>query len=191
MEMPRDRWQARGMTEQPLTFPLETASPLSTETASPLSTGWSRLRGHPWAALPVLMCGTFMFVLDFFIVNLALPSLRVDLHASASSIEWVVAGYGLTLASFLITAGRLGDQLGRRRMFSAGLALFTLTSAACGVAPSAGALVGARLAQGFAAALMAPSVLSIIGELSVAELAVLLLGVTALTLTLLPGRRPA
>jgi EmrB/QacA subfamily drug resistance transporter len=155
MEMPQHRWHARGMSEQPLTFQLETASPLSKS--------WSRLRGHPWAALAVLMCGTFMFVLDFFIVNVALPSLRVDLHASASSIEWVVAGYGLTLATFLITAGRLGDQIGRRRMFCAGLALFTLTSAACGVAPSAAALLGARLAQGFAAALMAPSVLSIIG----------------------------
>lgn len=102
--------------------------------------------------MPVLMAATFMIVLDFFIVNVALPSIQVGLHASASSIEWVVAGYGLTLATLLITAGRLGDQLGRRRMFSVGLALFTLASAACGAAASPIVLVIARLAQGFAAA---------------------------------------
>ena len=77
-----------------------------------------------------------MVVLDFFIVNVAMPAMQSDLHAGTGAIEWVVAGYGLTFATFLITAGRLGDQLGRRRMFSLGLALFTLASAACGLAPS-------------------------------------------------------
>jgi EmrB/QacA subfamily drug resistance transporter len=109
------------------------------------------------------MAGTFMVVLDFFIVNVALPSMRTDLGAGASAIEWVVAGYGLTLAVFMITAGRLADKLGRRRMLCIGLALFTLTSAACGVAPTPQALVAARLIQGLAAALMTPSILSIIG----------------------------
>ena len=100
-----------------------------------------------------------MVVLDFFIVNVAMPAMQSDLHAGTGAIEWVVAGYGLTFATFLITAGRLGDQLGRRRMFSLGLALFTLASAACGLAPSPAVLVGARLVQGLAAALLSPQVL--------------------------------
>src|SRR5436190_8374686 len=94
------------------------------------------LRSHTqsrWAALPVLLAGAFMVVLDFFIVNVALPSIATDLDAGASSLEWVVAGYGLTFAAFLITAGRLGDGLGRRRMYVIGLTLFTLSSAACGL----------------------------------------------------------
>ena len=99
-------------------------------------------------ALPVLLAGTFMIVLDFFIVNVALPSMQTDLHASPSATEWFVAGYGLTFATGLITAGRLGDQVGRRRMFSLGLALFTLASVACAAAGSADELVLARLAQG-------------------------------------------
>src|SRR3954453_21068556 len=80
--------------------------------------------------------------------HVAMPAMQSDLHAGTGAIEWVVAGYGLTFATFLITAGRLGDQLGRRRMFSLGLALFTLASAACGLAPSPAMLVVARLVQG-------------------------------------------
>ena len=90
----------------------------------------------PWAALPVLLAGAFMVVLDFFIVNVALPSIATDLGAGESSLEWVVAGYGLTFAAFLITAGRFGDDLGRRRVYAIVLALFTVASAACGLAPS-------------------------------------------------------
>jgi EmrB/QacA subfamily drug resistance transporter len=122
-----------------------------------------RVGASPWAALPVVLAGTFMVVLDFFIVNVAMPAMQADLHASSGAVEWVVAGYGLTFATLLITAGRLGDQLGRRRMFSLGLALFTAASAACGLAWSPAALVVARLVQGMAAALLSPQVLSIIG----------------------------
>ena len=122
-----------------------------------------RRSSSPWAALPVVLAGTFMVVLDFFIVNVAMPAMQADLHASTGAIEWVVAGYGLTFATLLITAGRLGDGFGRRRMFAAGLALFTVASAACGLAWSPGALVVARLVQGVAAALLSPQVLSIIG----------------------------
>lgn len=68
---------------------------------------------NKWAALAVLMAGTFMIVLDFFIVNVALPSMQSELHASTSALEWVVAGYGLTFATCLITAGRIGDRIGR------------------------------------------------------------------------------
>jgi EmrB/QacA subfamily drug resistance transporter len=117
----------------------------------------------PWAALPVLLAGAFMVVLDFFIVNVALPSIATDLGASESALEWVVAGYGLTFAAFLITAGRLGDGLGRRRVYAIGLALFTVTSLACGLAPGPVTLVLARVAQGVAGAVVMPQVLAIVG----------------------------
>jgi MFS family permease len=113
--------------------------------------------------LLVLMASTFMIVLDFFIVNVALPSMQSELHASVSAIEWVVAGYGLTCAVLLIAGGRLGDLYGRRLAFAAGLAVFVAASAACGVAPTAGVLVAARMVQGIGAALVSPNVLSIIG----------------------------
>jgi EmrB/QacA subfamily drug resistance transporter len=106
-----------------------------------------------------------MVVLDFFIVNVALPSMQAHLHASDSAIEWVIAGYALTSAVFVITAGRLGDRFGRRRVYSLGLALFTLASAGCGAAATPTQLVIARLVQGVAAALLTPNVLSIIGVL--------------------------
>ncbi len=124
-----------------------------------------RIASNRFMPLAVLMAGTFMVVLDFFIVNVALPSIQGRLHASAGSTEWVVAGYGVALAAFLIAAGRLGDAFGRRRMFVAGLALFTLASGACGVAPNPTVLVVARVMQGLAAALLLPSVLSIISVL--------------------------
>jgi EmrB/QacA subfamily drug resistance transporter len=116
-----------------------------------------------WAALPVLLAGAFMVVLDFFIVNVALPSIATELGAGDSSLEWVVAGYGLTFAAFLIAAGRLGDDLGRRRVYVIGLALFTAASAACGLAPSPTTLVGARIVQGIAGAIVMPQVLAIVG----------------------------
>jgi MFS family permease len=118
-----------------------------------------------WAPLPVILTGTFMVVLDFFIVNVALPSIQTRLHASSSSVEWVVAGYGLTTAVLLITGARMGDRWGRRRVFTAGLALFTVSSAACGVAPTPTMLVASRLAQGAAGALLMPNVIAIIGVL--------------------------
>jgi EmrB/QacA subfamily drug resistance transporter len=133
--------------------------PITTFAGRPLP----RLRASRWAPLPVVLSGTFMVVLDFFIVNVALPSMQSSLHASSSSIEWVVAGYGLTSAVFLISAGRLGDRIGRRRAFSLGLALFTLSSAACGAAGGPVTLVVARLVQGLAGALLMPNVMAIIG----------------------------
>ena len=125
----------------------------------------ARLSESRWLPLPVVLAGTFMLVLDFFIVNVALPSMQSDLGASATAIEWVVAGYALTAAIFVITAGRLGDRFGRRRMFSLGLAVFTVASLACGVAGTPFELVLARLVQGVGAALMTPNVLSLIGVL--------------------------
>jgi EmrB/QacA subfamily drug resistance transporter len=116
-----------------------------------------------WAPLIVVLAGTFVTFLDFFIVNVALADIGRDLHADGATLSLVVAGYGLTFAAGMITGGRLGDLYGRRRMFCLGLALFTVMSAACGVAPSAGMLVAARLLQGAAGALLTPQVLAILG----------------------------
>ena len=121
------------------------------------------------AALWVLVAGTAMIVLDFFIVNVALPSMQSDLHAGVTALEWVVAGYGLTFAALLVVAGRLADRFGRRRVFSLGLLLFGVTSAACAVAPTPEFLVAARLLQGAAAALISPTVLSLIGVIYTGE----------------------
>ncbi|MBC3841210.1 MFS transporter [Streptacidiphilus sp. 4-A2] len=103
-----------------------------------------------------------MTALDFFIVNVAIPSIQLRLGAGPSAIQWVVAGFSLALAAGLVTAGRIGDIIGRRRTFALGLALFTLASAACGFAPTAGALIAARVAQGLSAAMMGPQVLAIL-----------------------------
>ena len=113
----------------------------------------------PRGLLPVVLTATFMTSLDFFIVNVAIPSMQLRLGASASAIQWIVAGFSLALAAGLITAGRLGDIAGRRRGFSLGLALFTLSSAGCGLAPDTGVLIAARVVQGLSAALMGPQVL--------------------------------
>jgi EmrB/QacA subfamily drug resistance transporter len=115
-----------------------------------------------WWALPVILVGTFMTILDFFIVNVAIPSIQADLRASAAQIQLVVAGYGLAYAVGLITGGRLGDIAGRRRMFMIGMLAFTAASAACGLAPSAPVLVAARVAQGLSSAMLFPQVLSIL-----------------------------
>src|SRR5437763_9206076 len=108
---------------------------------------WDRPSRSRWLPLPVVLAGTFMVVLDFFIVNVALPSLQSQLHASDGAIEWVVAGYALTSAIFMISGARLGDRWGYRRVFCLGLTLFTLASAGCGVAETATELVIARLVQ--------------------------------------------
>lgn len=112
--------------------------------------------------MPVLFAPVFMVILDIFIVNVAAPSLHSDLKASDSEVQWVLAAYLLTYAISLITAGRLGDIFGRRRMFKLGVGGFTLASALCAAAPSASALIAGRLLQGFAGAAMWPQVLSII-----------------------------
>ena len=120
-------------------------------------------RAAKWAPLAVILCGTFVYVLDFFVVNVALPDIQHSLGASPAAILWVVAGYGLTSAAFLVCGGRLGDHYGRRRLFCVGLAMFTITSALCAAAPDSGFLIAARLAQGIGAGIMAPNVLSILG----------------------------
>src|SRR3954451_5008997 len=103
-----------------------------------------------------------MIMLDNTVVNVALPTMQRDLHVSISQLEWVVIAYALTFAALLITGGKLADFYGRRRIFVVGLAVFTLSSLACGLAPSAGFLIGARAVQGVGAALMNPATLSIV-----------------------------
>lgn len=109
-----------------------------------------------------VLLGAALPLIDFFIVNVALPTIEHDLGAGPALLELVVAGYGLSYAVLLVLGGRLGDMYGRRRLFLAGMAAFGLTSLACGLAPDAWTLVGARVAQGAAAALMMPQVLATI-----------------------------
>jgi EmrB/QacA subfamily drug resistance transporter len=117
---------------------------------------------RPWLSLSVLCLGTFAILLDTTIVNVALPSLITDLHASLDQVLWVVNSYLLVFCALLIVAGRLGDMLGPRRLFTAGLAVFALASAACGIAQSPGQLIAARVLQGIGAAAMAPQAMVII-----------------------------
>lgn len=115
-----------------------------------------------WWALYVLCLGVLMIVLDTTIVNVALPSIRTDLGFSETSLVWVVNAYMLTFGGFLLLGGRLGDLFGHRRMFLAGIALFTAASLACGVAPSQFALVAARAVQGLGGAVVSAVGLSLI-----------------------------
>src|SRR5258708_3340696 len=115
-----------------------------------------------WIAL-ILLCATqFMLIIDVSIVNVALPTIEVDLHFNNSSLQWVASAYALTFGGFLLLGGRCADLLGRRRLFMAGLALFTLASLACGFATSSNFLIGARAVQGLGAAMIAPAALSIL-----------------------------
>ena len=108
----------------------------------------------------VLLVAASLPFIDFYIVNVALPTIDSTLHASAPALELVVAGYGTAYALLLIVGGRLGDAYGRRRVFTLGLIGFTVTSLICGLAPGIWALVGARVAQGIAGALIIPQVLA-------------------------------
>jgi EmrB/QacA subfamily drug resistance transporter len=113
-----------------------------------------------WLALPVLLTGAFLPILDFNVVNLALPAIRQDLGATSSETQFVISAYAATYAVFLITGGRLGDLFGRRRMFLLGVAGFTIASVLCGVAWSPAILVAGRILQGVTATVMAPQVLA-------------------------------
>src|SRR6266581_3055363 len=122
----------------------------------------AKLRGNPWAVLVVVSLGFFMTLLDLTIVNIAIPNMIDKLHASLDGVLWVLNAYALVLAVLVITAGRLGDLLGTRTMFVAGIAVFTAASAACGFAPGVGWLIGFRAVQGLGAAMLMPQTLAIV-----------------------------
>ncbi|MGI9092404.1 MAG: MFS transporter [Mycobacteriales bacterium] len=130
--------------------------PVSRGPADAVATGISTV------GLITVLMGAFLSMADFFIVNVALPTIDADLHASAATVELVVAAYGIAYALLLVLGGRLGDSFGRRRLFIAGMAAFTVTSLLCGIAPTALTLVIMRAAQGAAAAMMVPQVLATI-----------------------------
>lgn len=122
------------------------------------------LRGR-WIAMAALLVAGFMNLIDVTIVNVAIPSLQDAFQASDSQIEWVVAAYILSFALFLLPAGRLGDVVGRRRMFVIGVTVFTIASAMCGLAPGIGSLVAARVLQGLGGAMMTPQTLALVPAL--------------------------
>ena len=118
--------------------------------------------GRGKVTLALLCAVTFLDVVDGLIVTVALPTIRTHLGFSVQNLQWVVSGYLITYGGFLLLGGRAGDLLGRRRLLIAGTALFAASSLACGLADNQGLLVGARLAQGFGAAMMSPAALSIL-----------------------------
>ena len=139
-----------------MSVPLAAAQPAADGTAGP--------HGQPVAALAAAALGFFAITLDALVVNVALPSIRHDLGGGITGLQWVVDGYTLMFAALLLSAGSLSDRIGARRSFGTGMAVFVAASAACGLAPSLGVLIAARLVQGAGAAIMMPSSLTLIRE---------------------------
>jgi len=135
------------------------ASPDSASTVTATSKG---LDSRRWWALAAVSLAAFMTYLDNNIVNVAIPTIQRSLHLSVSGLEWVVSSYLLTVAGLLLVGGRLADVFGRRRLFLVGMAVFTLSSLAAGLAGSGGMLIGSRAIQGIGAALLMPATLAII-----------------------------
>lgn len=115
-------------------------------------------RRPPWLGLSILLIGGFVTIFDLFVVNVAIPSMQVDLNANLSHIGSIVVGYELAFGALLVTGGRIGDLYGRRRLFILGMVGFTVASLLCGIAPVVEVLIGARVAQGLAAALLFPQI---------------------------------
>src|SRR5205807_164952 len=124
-------------------------------------------------ALVVILAAQLMVVLDFSIVNVALPSIQRDLGFSPGGLQWVVTAYSIAFGGLLMLGGRAGDVLGRRRLFLTGLAAFSIASLAGGMSRSAGMLVAARAAQGVGAAVVAPTALALLATSATATLAYL------------------
>ena len=134
-----------------------------TATPGPVMAGGSQRRAlSPGWSLAAALLGFFMVTLDVVIVNVALPDIRREMTSGISGLQWVVDGYTLMFAALLLSAGSLSDRIGARRAFGGGVVLFTLASAACGLAPSLAALVAARFVQGAAAAAMMPASMALI-----------------------------
>jgi EmrB/QacA subfamily drug resistance transporter len=117
---------------------------------------------NKWIVLAVVGAAFFMTILDVAIGNVALPSIQRDLDIAESTVQWLITAYAITFGGFLLLGGRMADLLGRRRIFLLGLTIFTLASLVCGLANSAGLLIGARAVQGVGAAIISPAALSIV-----------------------------
>ena len=132
------------------------------------STSHARDTGTPdpsgWWPLAAIVAAVFMLMLDATVVTVAVAGMRDDLHAGIGDLQWVMNGYTMAMAAFQLTAGSLADRFGRRRTFLAGVALFTLASLACGLAPNAGLLIASRVVQGLAGALMFATTLALIAQ---------------------------
>src|ERR671937_1860547 len=115
-----------------------------------------------WAALALIVAAQFMVVLDLAIVNVALATIKSDLHFSQANLQWVITAYAIAFGGFLLLGGRAADLLGRRRVFIAGVTLFTLASLVCGLSQSEGMLIAARAVQGLGGAIISPAALSIV-----------------------------
>ena len=115
-----------------------------------------------WSALALIVVAQFMVILDVAIVNVALPSIKVDLGFSQSNLQWVISAYAIMFGGTLLLGGRLGDLLGRRRLFIAGLTIFSVSSLLCGLAWSESSLIAFRAVQGLGGALLAPAALALL-----------------------------
>jgi EmrB/QacA subfamily drug resistance transporter len=115
-----------------------------------------------WSALALIVTAQFMVILDVAIVNVALPSIKADLHFSETNLQWVISAYAIFFGGVLLLGGRLADLLGRRKLFISGLAVFALSSLLCGLAWSEGSLIAFRALQGLGGALLAPAALSLL-----------------------------
>jgi MFS family permease len=131
----------------------------------PLTTSIPRQSGRAdrrWWVLALLVMAQFVVILDAAIVNVALPSIQTHLHFSTPNLQYVVTAYAITFGGLLLLGGRLSDRLGRRRLFMAGVALFTVTSLLNGISTSQGELIALRALQGIGAALLTPAALSLL-----------------------------
>src|SRR5919201_353441 len=125
----------------------------------------SAISGRPerrWSALALVVTAQFMVILDGAIVNVALPSIKTDLHFSQTNLQWIISAYAILFGGALLLGGRLADLLGRRRVFVAGLGLFSVSSLLCGIAWSESSLIAFRALQGLGGALLAPAALSLL-----------------------------
>src|SRR5207248_4906494 len=135
---------------------------MSSEIVAQVSAQAQETDSRRWLGLAVIVAAQFMVVLDIAIVNVALPSIKTDLHFTESSLQWVITAYSIFFGGVLLLGGRLADLLGRRRLFMLGLALFTVSSLLDGLAWSEGSLIAFRSLQGLGAALLSPAALSIL-----------------------------
>jgi EmrB/QacA subfamily drug resistance transporter len=132
--------------------------PAPGDAAGPAPAPPSQADGRGWRAVAIVLVGAFMALLDTTIVNVALPAIHTGLHASPASLEWIVSGYALAYGLVLVPAGRVGDRIGHKWQFIAGLSLFTLASVACGLSQSPGEIITARVVQGIGAGVFYPAI---------------------------------